>query len=129
MPDQHGEKISVQTKPSAAGAKGIEQNNASVARDDETKMTGAVRQGAIAKIENKLKKDHPDWPDDKVKTVATRMFEQATAKPTGKASNEGNEDERGPENEMKKAAPAGENYKDMGETGTDSPSTPKGLNT
>ena len=129
MPDQNGDKINTTVKPSAAGAKGIEQNNASVARDDETKMTGAVRQSAINKLEAKLQKEHPDWPDDRVKTVATRMFEQATSKPTGASSNEGNEDERGPENEMKKAAKASEEFSDTGIDGTKTTSAPKGLNT
>ena len=128
MPEQNGDKINVSTAPSAVGAKGIEQTNAAVARDDETKMTGAVRQSAISKLESKLTQEHPDWPDDRVKAVATRMFEQATSKPTGASSNEGNADERGPENEMKKAAKASDEFSDTALDGTNTTSTPKGLN-
>jgi hypothetical protein len=129
MPEQNGETINVSTAASAAGSKGIEQTNQSVARDDETKMTGAVRQSAINKLEARLTSEHPDWPDDRVKAVATRMFEQATSKPTGASSNEGNEDARGPENEMKKAAKPSDEYNDTGIDGTNTTSAPKGLNT
>src|SRR5690606_27473071 len=118
MPGKNGEAIKTHEGDPHLGPKGIKNNNESLAREDETQMNAAVRQGAIAKIEEKLKGANPEWPDDQVKAVATRMFEMATTgKPTGKASNEGNEDERGPENEMGKGAGPGEYYESSGSQG------------
>lgn len=128
MPEQNGESISVdQPTVTTDASKGLIQNNENTSRESEIKLQGATRQGAISKLESKLTMDHPDWADDKVKSTAISMFEKAIAKPTGASSNEGNEDERGPENEMKPAAPKPEHFSDTGITGSKSTSTPNGL--
>lgn len=94
MPD-----VNVPVHKSEDGPEGIKQNNETLERTDEQQLTAATRQSGISKIEAKLKKDHPDWPEDKIKTVATAAFERALSKITGKSSNEGNEDFREPMNE------------------------------
>jgi hypothetical protein len=131
MPMQHGEKyVPENVGPKPDGPKGIENKNESLERPDETKRQGAVRKSAIDKLERDLQLEHPDWPDDQVRTVATRMFELALSKPvSGRASGEGGTTDAIPkEAEMKPAAPAPEYYNDSGETGvTQMPSTPKGL--
>ena len=94
MPDAN-----VPIHKSEAGPEGIKQDNESLERTEEQELTAATRQSGIGKIEGKLLKDHPDWPEDKVRTVATAAFERALSKITGKGSSEGNEDFREPMNE------------------------------
>ncbi len=96
MPD-----VNVDVHKSEVGAEGIKQNNETLERTEEQELTAATRQSGIGKIESKLKKDHPDWPEDKIKTIATAAFERALSKITGKSSNEGNEDFREPMNDKK----------------------------
>lgn len=92
-------EVNVPVHKSEDGPEGIKQNNETLERTDEQQLTAATRQSGISKIESKLKKDHPDWPEDKIKTVATAAFERALSKISGKSSNEGNEDFREPMND------------------------------
>lgn len=129
MPSQNGEDIKTPTEPSKLGAKGIENTNEALARPKETSKLGAARQAVLTKLEEKLRGDHPDWADDEVKIVAKRMFERALSDVSGKASNEGNADERPYPPKVSKG-PEPEYYESTAQTGVKQmPSAPSGLNT
>lgn len=120
----------VASRPSKAGAQGIPVTNEGESNEAETKLTGAVRTNAIGKIEAKLRKDHPDWADDKVKSMATRAFERGVANASGASSNEGKESHK-PETPPKlpQAAPPPDSENPTGITGTKVARTPSGLST
>lgn len=80
----------------ATDAKGIPNNNEALTNED-AQHEAAVKQSAVAQLEKKLKGMNPSWPDDKIKTVALAAFNRALKKDSGKASNEGNADERPPQ--------------------------------
>lgn len=75
---------------------GIPNTNEGLTNDDD-QHEAAVKQSAVKMLENKLKGKNPDWPDDKIKTIALAAFNRAIKKDGGKASNEGNREERPPE--------------------------------
>lgn len=75
---------------------GIPNNNEALTNED-AQHEAAVKQSAVKMLENRLKSKNPEWPDDKIKTVALAAFNRAIKKDGGKASNEGNAEERPPQ--------------------------------
>lgn len=104
----------------ATDEKGIPNSNAGLQRTDEQQLTGESAQGgatdavnkttegtetdptsekqikvkALEMTEEKLRAQFPDWPEEKIKTVSLAAFNRAIKSQSGKASNEGNADER-----------------------------------
>jgi hypothetical protein len=82
----------------ATDKNGIPNTNEALTNED-AQHDAAVKQSAVTKIETKLKGMNPSWPDDKIKTIALAAFNRALKKDGGKASNEGNAEERPPQTE------------------------------
>lgn len=85
-------KVEVESSEATEG-KGIPNKNESLERTEEQQLEAATKQAVVNKIEKKLKGEHPDWPEDKIKTIAIAAFNRGI-KPGGKSSNEANEEER-----------------------------------
>jgi len=85
---------------SKAGPEGIVDDNASHERQDETVLEGAAKESFITKTEDKLKKDHPDWAEDKVKSLAKAAAQKAFANPASGKGNEENDEVIQPASDM-----------------------------
>lgn len=85
-----------QNASKATKGKGIPNTNEALTNED-AQHEAEVKQSAVTKLEGKLKGKYPDWPDDKIKTVALAAFNRGIKKEGGKASHEGNAEERPPQ--------------------------------
>lgn len=85
-----------ETASKATDGKGIPNTNEALTNDD-AQHEAAVKQSAVKEIETRLKGKFPEWPDEKIKTIALTAFNRALKKDGGKASNEGNAEERPPQ--------------------------------
>lgn len=92
MPDINVPVDASKAKPET----GIPNTNEALTNTDD-QHEAAVKQSAVSQIETKLKGKRPDWPDDKIKTIALAAFNRGIKKDGGKASNEGNAEERPPQ--------------------------------
>lgn len=85
---------------SKVGPAGIPDVNASHERKEETVLQGSARESFVTKMIEKLKGLHPDWADDKVKTVATAAFNKAMQDKASGKGNEANAEEVLPASDM-----------------------------
>lgn len=92
MPDINVDSDASKATPDA----GIPNTNEALTNTDD-QHKAAVKQSAVTQIESKLKGKFPDWADDKVKTIALAAFNRGIKSEGGKASNEGNAEERPPQ--------------------------------
>lgn len=74
------------------GSEGIKQDNASLGRN-ELAMQGATKQSFVTAMESKIRGEHPDWANDKVKSVALAAYNKATSDIASGKGNEENSEE------------------------------------